>query len=89
MVIFKRDLHALKCYVDNHFSFCVTGNLEFYDGYEASDQVCLLQLWDEINLLCEEEKQICGSCILIISFEVDFNTMSVVTGWNGFHQVHR
>jgi len=80
VAVFKRGLHALKCYVDDHFSCCITGDLEFYPEYEAfmpSDQVSLLQLWDEINLPHEEDKQICGSCIPIIGFEVDPNAMTV------------
>jgi hypothetical protein len=78
--VFKHLLHALKCYVDDHFSVCIMGDLEFYSKYEAflpSDQVRLLQLWDEINLPHEEEKQICGKCIPIIGFEVDPNAMTV------------
>jgi len=80
IAVFKRSLRALKCYVDDHFSFCITGDLEFYNKYEAflpSDQVHLLQLWDEINLPHDEQKQICGTSIPIIGFQVDPNAMSV------------
>jgi hypothetical protein len=80
IAVFKRDLHALKCYVDDHFSFCIAGDLELYSGYDAllpSDQVALLQLWDEISLPHKEAKQISGTCIPIIGFEVDPNAMSV------------
>jgi hypothetical protein len=54
--------------------------LELYNEYDTflpSDQVALLQLWDEISLPHEEVKQICGTCIPIIGFEVDPNAMSV------------
>jgi hypothetical protein len=54
IAVFQRNLRALKCYVNNTFSFAVAGDLEFYDKYEAflpSEQVRLLQLWDEINHL--------------------------------------
>ena len=80
IAIFKWNLHALKCYVDDHFSFSIAGDLELYSKYDAflpSDQVTLLQLWDEIRLPHEQLKQICGSCIPIIGFEVDPNAMSV------------
>jgi hypothetical protein len=80
IAVFKRNLHALKCYVDDHFSFAIAGDLELYDEYDAflpSDQVALLQLWDEIGLPHEESKQISGPCIPIIGFEVDPNAMSV------------
>jgi hypothetical protein len=78
--VFKCNLHALKCYVDDNFSFCIVGDFEFYTKYQAflpSDQVRLLQLWDKISLPHEEEKQICGTCIPIIEFDVDPNVMTV------------
>jgi hypothetical protein len=80
IAVFKQDLHALKCSVGNHFSFCVAGDLELYNKYNTflpSGQVAQLQLWDEINLPHEEAKQISGACIPIISFKVDPNMMSV------------
>jgi hypothetical protein len=80
IAVFKRNLRALKCYVDDNFSFAVAGDLEFYTKYEAflpSEQVSLLQLWDEINLPHEEQKQISGTCIPIIGFDVDPNAMTV------------
>ena len=80
IAVFKRNLHALKCYVDDNFSFSIFGDLELYPPYDAflpSEQVRLLQLWDEITLPHEEEKQISGTCIPIISFDVDLNAMTV------------
>ena len=80
IAVFKRHLRALKCYVDDNFSFSISGDLELYPPYDAflpSEQVRLLQLWDEINLPHEEEKQISGTCIPIIGFEVDPNAMTV------------
>ena len=78
--VFKQDLHALKCYVNDNFSFSISGDLELYPPYNAflpSEQVCLLQLWDKISLPHEEEKQISGTCIPIIGFDVDPNAMTV------------
>jgi hypothetical protein len=80
IAVFERGMRTLKCYVDDNFSFYVDGDLEFYAKYEAflpSGQVHLLQLWDEIGLPHEEEKQICGTCIPIIGFDVDPNAMTV------------
>jgi hypothetical protein len=80
IAVFKRNLEALKCYVDDNFSFSISGNLELYAEYDAflpSEQVCLLQLWDEIGLPHEEAKQIFGPCIPIIGFDVDPNAMTV------------
>jgi len=42
-----------------------------------SDQVHLLQLWDEIGLLHEESKQISGLSIPIIGFEVGPNALTI------------
>jgi hypothetical protein len=80
IVVFKQNLHALKCYVDDHFSFCLAGDLELYNEYDAffpSDQVALLQLWDKIGLPHEEAKQISGMCIPTIGFKVDPNAITV------------
>src|SRR6202050_5274645 len=80
IAVFKRNLTSLKCYVDDNFSFCHAGDLEIYEKYDAflpSDQVQLLKLWDEIGLPHEEEKQISGSCIPIIGFEVDPNALTI------------
>ena len=38
-------------------------------------QTKVLQLWDEINLLYANKKQISGSIIPILSFEVNPNAM--------------
>ena len=80
---FKQDLHALKCYVDDHFSFWVAEDLKLYNKYNIflpSSQVALLQLQlqDEINLPHEEAKQISRSCIPIIGFKVDHSMMMFV-----------
>jgi hypothetical protein len=48
-----------------------------YHRLPSNAKVTLLQLWDEINLPHEEAKHICGTCIPIIGFNVDPNTMSV------------
>jgi hypothetical protein len=80
IAVFKRGLHALKCYTDDNFSFSLQGNLELYPNYDAflpAEQVALLQLWDKIGLPHEEGKQISGTCIPIIGFDVDPNAMTV------------
>lgn len=80
IAVFKRNLRALKCYVDDNFSFSVSGDLEIYPPYDAflpSEQTRLLLLWDEIALPHEEEKQISGTCIPIIGFDVNPNAMTV------------
>ena len=66
--------------MDDNFSFSIAGDVKLYAPYDAflpSEQVRLLQLWDEISLPHEEGKQISGTSILIIGFEVDPNAMTV------------
>jgi hypothetical protein len=80
IAVFKRFLHTLKCYVDDNFSFSISGDLELYPEYDTflpAEQTRLLQLWDEIGLPHEESKQISGTCILIVGFDVDLNALRV------------
>ena len=80
IAVFKCHLHALKCYVDDNFSFSISGDIKLYATYNAllpSEQVHLLQSWDEIGLPHEKEKQISGTCIPIIRFDVTPNAMTV------------
>ena len=80
IAVFKQNLRTLKCYVDDNFSFSISGDLKIYPLYDTflpSEQTHLLQLWDEIALPHEEEKQISGTCILIIRFNIDPNAMTV------------
>ena len=80
IAVFKCHLHALKCYVDDNFSFSISGDIKLYATYDAllpSEQVHLLQSWDEISLPHEKEKQISGTCIPIIRFDVNPNAMTV------------
>ena len=80
ILVFKRGLTRLKCYTDDVFSFLTAGNLTFYAPYNRhmpSEQVMILQLWDEIGLPHENSKQISGPVIPCIGFEVDPNLMTV------------
>ena len=43
---------------------------------QVTDQVKILQLWDEINLSYAKKKQVTGPAIPILGFEVDSNRMS-------------
>ena len=80
ILVFKRGLKHLKCYTDDVFSFSAAGNLAYYSPYNRympSEQVAFLQLWDEIGLPHENNKQILGPVILCIGFDVDLNLMTV------------
>ena len=69
ILVFKRGLKHLKCYMDDNFSFSTDGNLTFYSPYNRwmpSEQVTILQLWDEIGLPHEDAKQISGAIIPLL-----------------------
>ena len=79
-LVFKWGLKHLKYYTDNIFSFSAAGNFAFYSPYNRwmpSEQVIILQLWDKINLPHEDTKQISGTIIPCIKFDVNPNHMTV------------
>jgi hypothetical protein len=81
IAVFKRNIRALKCYVDDHYSFAIQGDITFYHPYAKfmpTDQVKLLCLWDKINLPHDEAKQVSGPIIPCIGFDIDPNAMTVV-----------
>jgi hypothetical protein len=80
ILVFKRGLKQLKCYVDDIFSFSKVDDIVFYRPYSRympTNQVKVLQLWDEIGLPHEDGKQISGRIIPCIGFDVDPNLMTV------------
>jgi hypothetical protein len=48
-----------------------------YTELYPSEQVQLLQLWDEILLLHEKQKQLIGKLLHIIGFNVDLSTLLI------------
>ena len=79
ILVFKCGLKHLKCYTDDVFSL-TAGNLSYYTPYNRympSEQVAILQLWDEIGLPHENNKQISGPVIPCIGFDIDPNLMTV------------
>jgi hypothetical protein len=67
-------------YVDDSFSFVKLQDHAYYDKYEKnlpSDMVKLLQLWDELGILHEARKQVFGSPLTVIGFDVDPHLMRV------------
>ena len=76
----RRNIELLGTYSDDSFGPDLANNLVFYPPYckfMPSNQVKLLQLWDEINLPHKESKQIFGSTLTIIGIEVDANSLSM------------
>ncbi|KAG2349427.1 hypothetical protein BDR05DRAFT_972469 [Suillus weaverae] len=71
---------AAFIYVDDSFSFARFNNLSFYVKYRKmlpTDMVTLLLLWDELGIPHEERKQVFGSPLPVIRFEVDPNLMKI------------
>ncbi|KIK39921.1 hypothetical protein CY34DRAFT_30869, partial [Suillus luteus UH-Slu-Lm8-n1] len=67
-------------YVDDSFSFAKVGDMTYYPKYRKSlptDMVALLLLWDELGIPHEERKQIFGSPLPVIGFDVDPNLMKI------------
>ncbi|KAI5822215.1 DNA/RNA polymerase [Schizophyllum commune Tattone D] len=80
IAIFIRLLEDLFGYVDDAFSWEFEGNLEFYEPYGQlypAKQVALMKLWDDVGLPHEKAKQLWGTKLEIIGFEVDPNAMTV------------
>jgi hypothetical protein len=73
-------LADLLAYVDDNFSWELAQNHSWYAPYQKylpSKQCHLLQLWDELGIPHEEQKQEYGPVLTIIGFEVDANAMTV------------
>jgi hypothetical protein len=72
-------IDALKTYMDDSFSYEVAGQELYYPPYDCTfpaKQTRLLQFWDAINLPHERPKQVFGSPLTVIGFEVDPNSMT-------------
>ncbi|THH06050.1 hypothetical protein EW146_g9736 [Bondarzewia mesenterica] len=74
------DLSDLLAYVDDTFSWELEGRLAWYEPYGQlfpEKQARLLELWDELGIPHEHSKQVFGSPLVIIGFEVDTKLMRV------------
>jgi hypothetical protein len=79
IAVVKRLIDALKCFVDDHFSFELVDHLSFYAPYNKrmpTKQANLLMLWDELGIPHEERKQVSGLVLPCIGFDVDPNRMT-------------
>ena len=76
----KRNIELLGTYADDSFGPDLADKLVLYPPYHKlmpSNQVKLLQLWDEINLPHKESKQVFGSTLTVIGIEVDAIALSM------------
>lgn len=67
-------------YVDDNFGWEFEGNKKYYKPYKKhfpTKQTRLLELWDELGIPHDEEKQLSGPSLPILGYEVDANAMTV------------
>ncbi|KIK05904.1 hypothetical protein K443DRAFT_51347, partial [Laccaria amethystina LaAM-08-1] len=86
----KRNIELLGTYSDDSFGPDLSDNLTFYPPYwkfMPSNQVKLLQLWDEINLPHKESKQLFGPTLTIIGIEVNANALSMTMTPNAISEL--
>ncbi|KAG2743559.1 hypothetical protein P692DRAFT_20747603 [Suillus brevipes Sb2] len=72
LAVFVRLIQAF-IYVDDSFSFAKTSDMAYYEKYRKmlpSEMVTLLLLWDELGIPHEERKQVFGSPLPVIGFEL-------------------
>ena len=70
----------LKTYIDDNGSFARVGDVTYYPPYNSyypSDQTKLLLLWDELNVPHAKKKQVYGSIVPYVGFDVDPNAMTI------------
>ncbi|KAJ2923690.1 hypothetical protein H1R20_g13411, partial [Candolleomyces eurysporus] len=72
--------NLIGAYVDDSFGFDEINDVAFYCPYSKflpHSQALLLELWDELGIPHKERKQVFGSPLTIIGFDVDPNNMSI------------
>jgi hypothetical protein len=77
---FVKSLDDLFAYVDDSFSWEFESNTLWYEPYAKrlpAKQAKLLLLWDELGIPHEEAKQVFGTTLTIIGFDVDPNAMTI------------
>jgi hypothetical protein len=80
IAVFVKLLTDLLMYVDDTFSWEFAWNMVWYEPYQKllpAKQAYLLELWDEVGIPHKESKQLFGSTLTIIGFEVDPNAMTI------------
>lgn len=76
----KKKIPDLLGYVDDNFSWEFAGKTKYYKPYKKhlpAKQARLLQLWDELGIPHDEDKQLSGPSLPILGYEVDANAMTV------------
>jgi hypothetical protein len=80
IAVFVKHIHDLFAYVDDAFSWEFADRVTFYHPYQKflpTKQTQLLSLFDDLGVPHEERKQVFGSPLQIIGFEVDPDSMTI------------
>jgi hypothetical protein len=81
IAIYERSIfNLIGAYVDDSFGFDEEHDVSFYCPYSKflpRSQTALLELWDELGIPHKEKKQVFGSPLTIIGFDIDPNTMTI------------
>ncbi|KAJ8482207.1 hypothetical protein ONZ45_g15028 [Pleurotus djamor] len=80
IAVHERNIPDVLMYVDDDFSWDFDGRTMLYKPYNLNmpmNQVGLLSLWDELGIPHKLEKQVSGSSLTIIGFEVDANGLTI------------
>jgi hypothetical protein len=80
IAIVIRMIYDLFAYVDDAFSWELASNTSYYAPYDKflpTKQARLLTLFDEIGVPHDERKQVFGSPLQIIGFDVDPNLLTI------------
>jgi len=76
----KKGVSDLLGYVDDIFGWEFEGKTKYYKPYKKhfpAKQAQLLKLWDELGIPHSEDKQLSGSSLTILGYDVDANAMTV------------
>jgi hypothetical protein len=76
----SRGIESVLTYVDDNFSAKAGDQLEYFEPFQAhlpTNQVKLLELWTELGLPFDQNKQQFGRVLTVIGFEVDTINMTI------------
>jgi hypothetical protein len=76
----KKGVSGLLGYVDDNFGWEFERNKKYYEPYNKylpTKQARLLELWDELGIPHDEDKQLSGPSLPILGYHVDANAMTV------------
>jgi hypothetical protein len=80
VALFIKLLVDIFCYVDDAFGWELETNFIFYAPYQKrmpAKQAQLLLLWDFLGIPHKEKKQLHGTSLTVIGFQIDANTMTI------------